>query len=86
LSDGLYGKPILLEQDMICYKELVVTGTNASVTTAWTRALKLLAERKVNAQPLITHRFSIEQWDKALEVVKNKQGVKVMLKPGGGTD
>jgi L-iditol 2-dehydrogenase len=83
---GLYGKPILLDQDAICYKELVVTGTNASVTTAWTRALKLLAERKVNVRRMITHRFSIEQWDKALEVVKDKQGVKVVLKPDGGTD
>ena len=81
---GLYGKPILLDQDAICYKELVVTGTNASVTTAWTRALKLLSEKKVNAQRLISHRFTIEQWDKALEVVKDKQGVKVMLKPGAG--
>jgi L-iditol 2-dehydrogenase len=83
---GLYGKPILLDQDVICYKELVVTGTNASVTSAWTRALKLLTEGKVNAQRLITHRFTIAEWDKALEVVKSKQGVKVVLKPGGGTD
>ena len=82
---GLYGKPILLDQDAICYKELVVTGTNASVTTAWTRSLKLLSEKKVNAQRLITHRLSIEQWDKALEAVKNKQGVKVVLKPSGAT-
>ena len=78
---GLYGKPILLDQDALCYKELVVTGTNASVTSAWTRALKLLAEKKVNAQRLISHRFPIEQWDKALEVVRNKEGVKVVLKP-----
>jgi L-iditol 2-dehydrogenase len=83
---GLYGKPILLDQDAVCYKELVVTGTNASVTTAWTRALKLLSEKKVNAQGLITHRFPIEHWDKALEVVKGKEGVKVVLKPAGQTD
>jgi L-iditol 2-dehydrogenase len=79
---GLYGKPIPLNQDAICYKELVVTGTNASVTSAWTTALKLLAERKIHVRPLITHRFSIAQWDQALDVVKNKQGVKVVLKPG----
>jgi len=79
---GLYGKPILFDQDAVCYKELVVTGTNASVTSAWTRALKLLAERKVNVQPLITHRLTIGEWDKALEVVKSKEGVKVVLKPG----
>lgn len=80
---GLYGKPILFDQDAVCYKELVVTGTNASVTPAWTRAVKLLVERKVDAHRLITHRFAIAEWDRALEVVKGKEGVKVILKPDG---
>lgn len=78
---GLYGKPITFDQDAVCYKELVVTGTNASVPSAWPRALKLLAERKVDARRLITHRYAIVEWDKALEVVKKKEGVKVLLKP-----
>jgi L-iditol 2-dehydrogenase len=78
---GLYGKPITFNQDAVCYKELVMTGTNASVTSAWPKALKLLAQRQVDAARLITHRFAIADWDKALEVVKNKHGVKVILKP-----
>lgn len=78
---GLYGKPITFDQDAVCYKELVVTGTNASVASAWPRALKLLAERKVDAKRLITHRYRIGEWDAALEVMKNKEGVKVLLKP-----
>jgi L-iditol 2-dehydrogenase len=78
---GLYGRAIPFDQDAVCYKELVVTGTNASVTPAWTRALKLLAERKVDARRLISHRFAIADWDKALEIVRSKQGIKVILKP-----
>jgi L-iditol 2-dehydrogenase len=78
---GLFGKPITFNQDAICYKELVVTGTNASVTPGWPKALKLLARKQVDVQRLITHRFAIADWDRALEVVKNKKGVKVMLKP-----
>lgn len=78
---GIYGKTIPFDQDAICYKELTVTGTNASVTPAWTRALKLLSERKVNAGRLISHRFGLHDWDKALEVAKNKQGIKIILKP-----
>jgi L-iditol 2-dehydrogenase len=80
---GLYGKPITFNQDAVCYKELVVTGTNASVTPGWSKALKLLAQKQVDGLGLITHRFFISEWDKALEVVKNKEGVKVILKPGG---
>jgi threonine dehydrogenase-like Zn-dependent dehydrogenase len=45
--------------------------------------LKLLAEKKVNAQGLISHRFAIAEWDKALEVMKNKKGLKILLKPWG---
>lgn len=78
---GLFGKPITFNQDAVCYKELVVTGTNASVTPGWPKALKLLARKQVDVQRLITHRFAIADWDRALEVVKNKKGVKVMLKP-----
>ena len=80
---GLYGKPITFNQDAVCYKELVVTGTNASVTPGWSKALKLLAQKSVDGLGLITHRFPISDWDKALEIVKNKEGVKVILKPGG---
>jgi L-iditol 2-dehydrogenase len=79
---GLYGKPILFDQDAVCYKELVVTGTNASVTSSWIRALKLLSEGKVDARRLISHRFPIPDWEKALEITKNKEGVKTLLKPG----
>jgi L-iditol 2-dehydrogenase len=79
---GLYGKPITFDQDAVCYKELVVTGSNASVTSAWPKALKLLNQKKVDALGLVTHRFGITEWDNALEVVKNKEGVKVILKPG----
>jgi L-iditol 2-dehydrogenase len=78
---GLYGRPIIFDQDAVCYKELIVTGTNASVSPAWARALRLLAQGQVDAQKLISHRFALGDWNKALEIVKNKEGMKVILKP-----
>lgn len=81
---GLYGKPIVLDQDVVCYKELTVTGTNASVPTAWPRALELLAGRQVDGTAIITHRFPLEHWDEALSAVRSKQGAKVILTPRNG--
>jgi L-iditol 2-dehydrogenase len=78
---GLYGKAIPFDQDAVCYKELVVTGTNASASESWPLALKLLVEGKVEAQRLISHRFPIQDWEKALDVMKSRRGVKVLLKP-----
>ncbi len=80
---GLYGKPIPFDQDAVCYKELVVTGTNASVSPAWDRALELLATKRVDAARLVTHRFGVSEWEKALGVMQAKEGVKILLSPDG---
>lgn len=81
---GLYGEPIRLDQDAVCYKELTVTGTNASVPTSWERALRLLADGAIAADRMLTHRFPLERWNDALRAVRGKQAVKVLLDPLGG--
>lgn len=80
---GLFGRAVPLDQDVVCYKELVVTGTNASIPTAWPRAVELLASGRVRGDALITHRFTIDRWDEALATVLSKKGAKVMLTPHG---
>jgi L-iditol 2-dehydrogenase len=78
---GLFGKPISWNQDLVCYKEVSVTGTNAHVPSAWPHALKFMAERRINVRRLITHRFPLDAWDQALQTAQTKQGVKILLKP-----
>jgi L-iditol 2-dehydrogenase len=78
---GLYGRAIPLDMDVVCYKELKVTGSNATVPEVWPRAVRLLAEGKIDAQALITHRYPLEQWEEALATVRNKRGIKVLLTP-----
>ena len=48
---GLFGKPISWNQDLVCYKEVSVTGTNAHVPSAWSHALKFMAERRARLRP-----------------------------------
>ena len=43
---------------------------------------QLPTKRKVGALCLIAHQFGITEWDSALEVVKNKEGVKEILQTG----
>jgi len=78
---GLFGKSIALDLDQVCYKELILTGSNASVPSAWDKALKLLADGSVKTLPLITDRFPITEWQSAFEAFNGKQGVKTLLKP-----
>lgn len=78
---GLFGKPIAWDQDQICYKELTVTGSNASVPSAWTRALKLMAEGKVQTAPLATATLPLTEWRQAFTLFEQRRGVKVVLQP-----
>ena len=78
---GLFGRAIAWDLDQVCYKELRVTGSNASVPSAWLRALKLLETGAVKTDVLITDRFPVTEWQEAFERFDSKQGVKLLLTP-----
>ncbi|KAG5263816.1 hypothetical protein AALO_G00268950 [Alosa alosa] len=46
----------------------------------WPMAISMLASKKVNVAPLVTHRFPLEQAVQAFETTRQGLGVKVMLK------
>ena len=78
---GLFGKPVAWDLDQVCYKELAVTGSNASVPSAWTRALKLLADGLVKTEPLVSGVFPLTAWRDAFDAFEKKSGLKSVLKP-----
>ena len=79
---GLFGKAVSWDLDQVCYKELTVTGSNASVPSAWYKALALLETGAVKTDALITDRFPLTEWQEAFETFERKEGVKLLLKPG----
>jgi L-iditol 2-dehydrogenase len=78
---GLFGKSIAWDMDQVCYKELVVSGSNASVPSAWDKALKLLASGIVKTTPLITNIFPVTEWEQAFQTFETRAGVKTLLAP-----
>lgn len=78
---GLFGKAVAWDLDQVCYKELIVTGSNASVPSAWLRALQLLETGAVRTDALITDTFPVTEWRAAFERFDSKQGVKLLLTP-----
>lgn len=67
--------------DQICYKELVVTGSNASTPASWDRALALLGSGKVRTAPLISDSYPLSEWALAFEAFEHKRGAKLLLLP-----
>lgn len=78
---GLFGKPIALDLDQVCYRELVLSGSNASVPSAWIRALQLLRTGQVQTKPLITDVYDVTEWNEAFNGFESRRGIKTLLKP-----
>jgi L-iditol 2-dehydrogenase len=78
---GLFGKPVSWDLDQICYKELGVTGSNASTPSAWTRALRLMASGSVSLKPLVSGVYPITEWRTAFDIFEQRSGLKTLLQP-----
>ena len=78
---GLFGKPVAWDLDQVCFRELTVTGSNASVPSAWDKALKLLETGVVRTDLLITHAYDVTEWQTAFDTFDSRSGVKTLLTP-----
>jgi L-iditol 2-dehydrogenase len=78
---GLFGRPVMWELDQVVYRELSVTGTNASTPSSWLRALELLGSGQVRTQPLISHVLPLEAWETAFLGGQDRTRVKVIFDP-----
>ena len=83
LQVGLFYRPIIIDFEKIAYKEIQAYGTFSQRWTAWKRSLLLMAQKRVNLRSLVTHTFPLSQWKEAFEMFESKQGLKVILTPGG---
>jgi len=78
---GLFGRPITWDLDQVCYKELIVTGSNASTPESWLRAVRMIANGTIDLQPLITHGFSLSEWRTAFDTFRAREGIKILFRP-----
>ncbi|MBS3791571.1 MAG: zinc-dependent alcohol dehydrogenase family protein [Candidatus Bipolaricaulota bacterium] len=62
-------------------KELTIQGSFVNPYST-KDALDLLAEGKIDVEDLVTHRFGLEQFDRAIEVYSNDDSrIKIMMEP-----
>ncbi len=78
---GLFGKPVAWDLDQVCFKELSVTGSNASVPSAWDRAIDLISSGLVKTEPLVSGVYPVTEWREAFEAFEKRTGLKTVLQP-----
>lgn len=78
---GVFNEPVEVDFHNIKKKELDVFGSHAQIPTAWFKTLKMIENGKLNADAIISHVIPLSRWEEALELVKNKKGLKVLFNP-----
>jgi L-iditol 2-dehydrogenase len=78
---GIFGREVSLEFDLIFFKQLRVAGSVGYTVSTWERLQKILDQRAVRLDDLITHTMPLEQWREAFDLCRNKQAIKVLLSP-----
>ena len=78
---GVFNDVITVDFHNIKKKELTVQGSHAQIPTSWLRAIRLIQQGKINTDAMVSHVFPISEWEKALETVRSRQGMKVLFDP-----
>jgi len=74
-------RPMSVLSNTIHYKECFVTGSHGSVPRQHEMAVQLLEMGMVRVEPLITHRFPLSEIGPAFDIMRSRQGMKVVLHP-----
>ena len=72
---------VRLDANALHYKEFFVAGASSSLPEGNHEALRLLAERQIDPELLITHRFALEDIHEAFDVMEAKQCIKIVVNP-----
>jgi L-iditol 2-dehydrogenase len=72
---------VLLDTNLVHYKELLVTGTTASTNEDCREALELVTTGAVDTGTLVSERFGLDDTEAALEAAGSGRVLKVVLEP-----
>jgi L-iditol 2-dehydrogenase len=64
-----------LPADRIALRDLELIGSVGYTSAAWARLVALLADRRVDLAPIVTHRFPLEKFAQAFELMENRTGI-----------
>ena len=78
---GLFGRPVEIDLELLAYKEIQATGAISSNRGSWEKMLMLLGSGRVRTEPLISHRFALQEWREAFRIFEAREGIKLVFLP-----
>ena len=78
---GIFHDETRVNPAVVVRRELEVIGSFCYSWADFEESLGLLARRKVTTKPVVSHVMALEQISAALELIRARQAVKIILKP-----
>lgn len=75
---GFFFQPVELDLDLLINKEVSLLASRGKRHSCWPTTLDLLGKGRVNTEALITHRYSLTDWETAFTTAR-ASGTKVLL-------
>jgi len=76
---GMSFEPVDFSINDLSMKAITLTGHMGYDTTSLKNVLKLMKNKMIDAESLITHRLPLSQWKEGFELMLSRQAVKVIL-------
>jgi 2-desacetyl-2-hydroxyethyl bacteriochlorophyllide A dehydrogenase len=78
------GRTVTLPSDLLVGKDIALIGSIAYPAAVWSRVVGLLAERVLDLDPIVTHRFPVHEFEEAVRLMDDRRGIvgKVVLEHG----
>ncbi|MDR2185925.1 MAG: alcohol dehydrogenase catalytic domain-containing protein [Treponema sp.] len=75
------GSTVTLDTNIIHYKELFVMGAHGSLPRHHQQAIELIAAKRPDIKPYMSHFFSLDQINEAFAAAEGHQGMRVVVHP-----
>jgi threonine dehydrogenase-like Zn-dependent dehydrogenase len=69
------GRILTLASDLLVSKDMSLIGSIAYPASTWSRVVALLAERVLDLDPIVTHRFPMSDFAEAVRLMDDRRGI-----------
>jgi len=75
------GAPFSFDYVELVRKEAILIGSYRRLPSTWMRAISLIAQKKADVSPVITHLLPLQKAKEGFETLIHRKGLKVILNP-----
>jgi 2-desacetyl-2-hydroxyethyl bacteriochlorophyllide A dehydrogenase len=69
------GRSLTLPSDLLTGKDMTLIGSLAYPASVWSRVVGLVSDRVLTLEPIVTHRFPAAEFEEAVRLMDNRDGV-----------